>query len=113
MQNLINSKSVVVYSHCHLDFKTLTDDLSGVLSRAKSGGVHKMLTIGTNYRELNDTIYLSERYAEIFFALILGWIFFREWPVDQLFPGALFIVAGGIIIYLRQKNSIKTRDRKA
>ena len=52
-------------------------------------------------------------YIEIFFALILGWIFFREWPVDQLFPGALFIVAGGIIIYLRQKNSIKTRDRKA
>ena len=32
-------------------------------------------------------------YIEIFFALILGWIFFREWPVDQLFPGALFIIA--------------------
>ena len=68
MQNIINSKSVVVDSHCHLDFKTLTDDLYGVLSRARSGGVHKMLTIGTNYRELNDTIYLSERYEEIFFA---------------------------------------------
>ena len=27
-----------------------------------------MLTIGTNYRELNDTIYLSERFEEIFFA---------------------------------------------
>ncbi len=68
MQNTTNNKSVVVDSHCHLDFKTLTDDLSGVLSRARSGGVHKMLTIGTNYREVNDTIYLSERYEEIFFA---------------------------------------------
>ena len=51
-------------------------------------------------------------YIEIFFALILGWVFFKEWPVDQLFPGALFIVAGGIIIYLRQTNFIKTRERK-
>ena len=41
-------------------------------------------------------------YIEIFFALILGWIFFAEWPVDQLFPGAFFIVLGGLIIYLQQ-----------
>ncbi len=65
---MTKNKSVVIDSHCHLDFKSLTDDLSGVLSRAKSAGVHKMLTIGTNYRELSDTIYLSERYEEIFFA---------------------------------------------
>ena len=52
-------------------------------------------------------------YIEIFFALLLGWIFFREWPVDQLFPGALFIVLGGLIIYWRQTNKSRTRDRKA
>jgi drug/metabolite transporter (DMT)-like permease len=44
---------------------------------------------------------------------LLGWIFFREWPVDQLFPGALFIVLGGLIIYWRQTNKSRTRDRKA
>ena len=51
-------------------------------------------------------------YIEIFFALILGWIFFKEWPVDQLFPGAIFIIAGGIIIYLRQNYYNKERLRK-
>ena len=45
-------------------------------------------------------------------ALILGWIFFKEWPIDQLFPGALFIVLGGIIIYVKQKITIKHRERK-
>ena len=44
------------------------DDLSGVLSRAKSEGVDKMLTIGTNFREISETIALSERFKEIFFA---------------------------------------------
>ena len=59
-------------------------------------------------------IFLKERVGLWrFFALILGWVFFKEWPVDQLFPGALFIVAGGIIIYLRQTNFFKTRERKA
>lgn len=55
-------------SHCHLDFKLLNKDLSGVLSRAKSEGVHKMLTIGTNFREISETISFSERFEEIFFA---------------------------------------------
>ena len=68
MKNTKNNKSVLIDSHCHLDFKTLTNDLSGVVSRAKSEGVQKMLTIGTNYREINETISLSERFEEIFFA---------------------------------------------
>ena len=68
MQNIKKNKSVVIDSHCHLDFKALTDDLSGVLSRAKSEGVEKMLTIVTNYRDISETISLSERFDEIFFA---------------------------------------------
>ena len=68
LKNTKNNKAVIVDSHCHLDFRTLYNDLSGVLSRAKSEGVQKMLTIGTNYREINETISLSERFEEIFFA---------------------------------------------
>ena len=68
LQNTKNNKSVVIDSHCHLDFNTLTGDLSGVLSRAKSEGVSKMLTIGTNFREITQTISLSESFEEIFFA---------------------------------------------
>ncbi len=68
MQSTKNNKSVLVDSHCHLDFKTLTDDLSGVLSRAKSEGISKMLTIGTNFKEIDQTVSLSERFEEIYFA---------------------------------------------
>ena len=68
MKNTKINKSALIDSHCHLDFKTLTNDLSGVVSRAKSEGVQKMLTIGTNYREISETISLSERFEEIFFA---------------------------------------------
>ena len=68
MKNTKNNKSVLIDSHCHLDFNSLKNDLSGVVSRAKSEGVQKMLTIGTNYREINETISLSERFEEIFFA---------------------------------------------
>ena len=46
----------------------MTDDLPGVLSRAKSEGVLKMLTICTNFKKPDQTISLSERFEEIFFA---------------------------------------------
>ena len=68
MQNTKKNKSVVIDSHCHLDFRTLNSDIYGVVRRAKSEGVDKMLTIGTNFREISETISLSERFEEIFFA---------------------------------------------
>ena len=68
MQNIKKNKSDVLPSHCHLDFKALTDDLPEVLRRAKSEGVLKMLTICTNFKKANRTISISERFEEIFFA---------------------------------------------
>ena len=68
MQNIKKNRSSVIDSHCHLDFKALTDDLPGVLSRAKSEGVLKMLTICTNFKKPYQTISMSERFEEIFFA---------------------------------------------
>ena len=68
MQNIEKNKSGVIDSHCHLDFKALADDLPGVLHRAKSAGVLKMLTICTNFKKPDKTISLSERFEEIFFA---------------------------------------------
>ena len=93
------------------NFKSLYD-LFILFLMGFTGGTGVLLLIyGSRKAELSKIMPFD--YIEIFFALILGWIFFKEWPVDQLFPGALFIVAGGIIIYLRQKNFIKTRERKA
>ena len=68
MQDIKKNRPGVIDSHCHLDFKALTDDLPGVLRRAKSEGILKMLTICTNFKKPEQTISLSERFEEIFFA---------------------------------------------
>ena len=76
-----------------------------------AGGTGTLLLIyGSRKAELSKIMPFD--YIEIFFALILGWIFFKEWPVDKLFPGAIFIIFGGLIIYFRQKTAIKNRFRK-
>ena len=36
-------------------------------------------------------------------SFILGWIFFYEAPIEQLFPGVLGIVVAGFIIIWREK----------
>ncbi len=92
------------------NFKNLYDVLILFIMGVAGGSGVLLLIYGSRKAELSKIMPFD--YIEIFFALILGWIFFKEWPVDQLFPGALFIVTGGIIIYLRQMNFLKTRDRK-
>ena len=92
------------------NFKSLYDVLILFIMGIAGGSGVLLLIYGSRKAELSKIMPFD--YIEIFFALILGWVFFKEWPVDQLFPGALFIVAGGIIIYLRQMNSLETRDRK-
>jgi len=49
----------------------------------------------------------------ILIALILGWVFFQDWPIDKLFPGVLFIIGGGLIIIWCQKKRNFLKERKA
>ena len=92
------------------NFNSLYDLLVLFVMGLAGGSGVLLLIYGSRKAELSKIMPFD--YIEIFFALILGWIFFKEWPVDQLFPGALFIVAGGIIIYLRQNYYNKQRERK-
>ena len=80
------------------NFKSLYDVLILFIMGIAGGSGVLLLIYGSRKAELSKIMPFD--YIEIFFALILGWVFFKEWPVDQLFPGALFIVAGGIIICL-------------
>ena len=92
------------------NFKNIYDIFILLLMGIAGGTGTLLLIYGSRRAELSKIMPFD--YIEIFFALILGWIFFREWPVDQLFPGALFIIIGGIIIYLRQNYYNEQRERK-
>ncbi len=107
---MICSLIFVIIFNMWEDFKNIYD-IFILLTMGLAGGTGTLLLIyGSRRAELSKIMPFD--YIEIFFALILGWIFFREWPVDQLFPGAFFIIGGGIIIYLRQKYYKIQRERK-
>ena len=107
---MICSLLLVIIFNMWENFRSLYDILI-LLIMGLAGGTGTLLLIyGSRRAELSKIMPFD--YIEIFFALILGWIFFREWPVDQLFPGAFFIIIGGIIIYLRQNYYKKQRERK-
>ena len=107
---MICSIILVVTFNMWTDFKN-SYDIFVLLLMGLAGGTGTLLLIyGSRRAELSKIMPFD--YIEIFFALILGWIFFREWPVDDLFPGAIFIILGGIIIYLRQTYYKKQRERK-
>ena len=42
-------------------------------------------------------------YFGIPLAAFFGWLFFDEAPLGDLFPGALLIVAGGLLIIWRER----------
>ena len=107
---MVCSLLLVIIFNIWENFRNLYDILI-LLIMGLAGGTGTLLLIyGSRRAELSKIMPFD--YIEIFFALILGWIFFREWPVDQLFPGAFFIIIGGIIIYLRQNYYKKQRERK-
>ena len=107
---MICSLLLVIFFNMWDNFKNFYD-IFILLIMGLAGGTGTLLLIyGSRKAELSKIMPFD--YIEIFFALILGWIFFREWPVDQLLPGAFFIVIGGIIIYFRQNYYKKQRERK-
>ena len=54
-----------VDSHCHLNYKGLVEDQSGVLARARAAGVSTMLNISTRAGEWDDVIGVAERERDV------------------------------------------------
>jgi TatD DNase family protein len=57
---------VLVDSHCHLDFPTLTDDRGAVLARARAAGVGLIQTIGTRLSTFDRVIAIAEAHPEVY-----------------------------------------------
>lgn len=59
----------LVDSHCHLNFKELYDDLSGVLKRAEDAGVNRFLTVCTNLEEIQEIREISLAHQNIWYSV--------------------------------------------
>jgi TatD DNase family protein len=57
---------MLVDSHCHLDFPDFSDDLDGVIRRARAAGIGRIVTIGTRVRRHQDVLTMAQRFDEVF-----------------------------------------------
>lgn len=48
--------TLIVDSHCHLNYGSMQDDMDGVLARAKEAGVGTMLAINARLKEFGDVL---------------------------------------------------------
>ncbi|MGY3233408.1 MULTISPECIES: TatD family hydrolase [unclassified Bradyrhizobium] len=57
---------MLVDSHCHLDFPEFAEDLDGIVSRARTAGIGRMVTISTRVRKLDQLLAISGRYDDVY-----------------------------------------------
>ncbi|MBB4050556.1 TatD DNase family protein [Devosia subaequoris] len=57
--------TMLIDSHCHLDFEALSSDLDGVMARAATAGVTGMVTISTRVENFSTYAELAERYENV------------------------------------------------
>ena len=76
-------------------------DLGLFLALGTLGGAG-VLGLVSAYRMTQPSLLAPFEYFGIPFALLLGWWFFGEAPIERLFPGVLAIIAGGLVIIWRQ-----------
>ena len=88
---------------CSDDIKPIASatDLGLFLALGAFGGAG-VLGLVSAYRMTQPSLLAPFEYFGIPFALLLGWWFFAEAPIERLFPGVLVIVAGGLVIIWRQ-----------
>src|SRR6201991_2006608 len=57
---------MLVDSHCHLDFPDFAGDLDGIVARASSAGVGRMVTISTRVKRLAGLLEIAERFPNVY-----------------------------------------------
>ena len=71
------------------------------------GGIAVLFMV-VSYRMTEQSNLAPFSYFGIPLAFALGWLFFDEAPWSTLFPGALLIATGGLLIVWRERLRSKT-----
>ncbi|MCU9836347.1 DMT family transporter [Ruegeria sp. WL0004] len=77
-------------------------DLAWVAAMGAFGGT-AVLCLVVSYRMTEQSNLAPFSYFGIPIAFVAGWLAFDEAPWGDLFPGALFIVAGGLLVIWRER----------
>lgn len=77
-------------------------DLVWIAGMGGFGGCAVLLMVSA-YRMADQSDLAPFSYFGIPIAFFLGWLFFGEAPWSELFPGALLIIAGGMLIIWRER----------
>lgn len=77
-------------------------DMAWIVAMGAFGGT-AVLFLVVSYRMTEQSNLAPFSYFGIPLAFLLGWIFFDEAPWEALFPGALLIAAGGLLILWRER----------
>jgi drug/metabolite transporter (DMT)-like permease len=78
------------------------EDWLWIVAMGTAGGFGVLFLVMA-YRRTKPSNLAPFDYFGIPFAFALGWIFFAEAPFDTLFPGFIFVVAGGLMIFWRER----------
>jgi drug/metabolite transporter (DMT)-like permease len=70
------------------------------------GGTAVLFLIAS-YRLTEQSNLAPFSYFGIPIAFVLGWVFFGEAPWSELFPGAVLIIVGGLLIIWRERTRLK------
>jgi TatD DNase family protein len=57
---------MLIDSHCHLDFPDFSTELDGVVTRARSAGIERMVTISTRVRRHDAVLAIAERFPDVY-----------------------------------------------
>lgn len=79
-----------------------TSDLVWIIAMGVFGGSAVLLMMSA-YRMAEQSDLAPFSYFGIPVAFVLGWVFYGEAPWSELFPGALLIIAGGLLIIWRER----------
>lgn len=77
-------------------------DMGLIVAMGGFGGSAVLLLIMA-YRMAEQSDLAPFNYFGIPLAFVLGWLFFDEAPWDELFPGALLVLASGLLIVWRER----------
>ena len=58
--------TVLIDSHCHLDFPDFADDLAGIVGRAEAAGIARMVSISTRLSRLDKLSAIAERFPNVY-----------------------------------------------